>query len=311
VHPEDRANLQTGMNALKAGTPLSRFEGRFRRKDGDYRWLEGTAVPFLAENLIYIFARDITPRREAEEKVNLLNVELRQRVADLTAVNQELEAFNYSIAHDLRSPLRSMSGFSQALLEDETTLLSARGLEYAQRISRSARYMDTLLLDLLNYSRFARADVPPEVISLDAAIQDLLGIVEREIRERGVKVEVTSPLGQVYAHLPTLQQILSNLIGNSLKFQMPDRPPSMRIFTVPKEGRIRICVEDNGIGIAEEHHERIFGLFQRLHDVDKYPGTGIGLALVRKGTERMGGVAGVESKPGLGSCFWVELPSQG
>jgi PAS domain S-box-containing protein len=309
VHPEDRENLLAGLNAVRSGTPLPGFEGRFRHKDGSYRWLAGTAVPFLAEKLIYIFARDITPRREAEANVNRLNSELHQRIADLTAVNQELEAFNYSIAHDLRSPLRSMSGFSQALLEDETETLSPRGLEYARRVARSAKYMDALLLDLLNYSRFAREEVPPELVDLDILVPELLALVEREVRERGAKVEIVPPLGKVHAHLATLKQILANLIANSLKFVTPERTPLLRVRTSEQNGRIRICVEDNGIGIAEEHYEKIFGLFQRLHDPEKYPGTGIGLALVRKGAERMGGKVSVESKLGEGSRFWVELPS--
>ena len=166
IHPEERQAMAGKMEMLKSGSPIEHFEGRFRHKDGTYRWLTWAAVPFLAEKLIYIFARNITPRKAAEKQISLLNLELHQRVADLTAANEELEAFNYSIAHDLRSPLRSMNGFSQALLEDEASNLSARGLEYARRISRSAKYMDTLLLDMLNYSRLARAEMPPDLIRL-------------------------------------------------------------------------------------------------------------------------------------------------
>ncbi len=310
IHPDERAAMTAKMELLKHGSPIEQFEGRYRHKDGSYRWLTWAAVPFLAEKLIYIFARDISLRKEAEEQVSRLNLELHQRVADLTTANQELEAFNYSIAHDLRSPLRSMSGFSQALLEDEASNFSARGLEYAKRIARSAKYMDTLLLDLLNYSRFARAEMPPDLVSLDSTIEELLGVVEPELRERKVKVEVGSPLGQVYAHLPTLKQILSNLISNGLKFFSPNRPAELRIFSEQRDNFVRISVQDNGIGIAPEHHERIFGLFQRLHQSEHYPGTGVGLALVRKGAERMGGHAGVESRLGEGSRFWVDLPSR-
>jgi signal transduction histidine kinase len=169
--------------------------------------------------------------------------------------------------------------------------------------------MDALLLDLLNYSRFARDEVPPELVDLDSLVPELLAVVEREVREHNVNVEIASPLGKVYAHPATLKQILTNLVGNSLKFITPERAPILRIFTAEQDGHLRICVEDNGIGIAEEHYEKIFGLFQRLHDSEKYPGTGIGLALVRKGAERMGGRVGVESKLGEGSCFWVALPS--
>jgi len=296
VHPEDRPAMMQKMEQLRSGSSAAQLEGRYRHKDGSYRWLLWSAVPFASENLIYIFARDITPRREAEAKVATLNVQLEQRLNALTSINGELEAFNYSIAHDLRTPLRSMSGFAKALLEDESSNLTTLGLEYATRIARSANYMDNLLLDMLAYSRLAAAEMEPESFSLEEAIQELLSLVEKEIQDRKVTVEVCSPLGTVFAHLPTFKQIFTNLISNSLKFMSPDRPPRVRIYATRSEELIRLCIEDNGIGIASEHHEKIFGMFQRLHDSQTYPGTGIGLALVRKGAERMGGRAGVESE---------------
>jgi signal transduction histidine kinase len=166
-----------------------------------------------------------------------------------------------------------------------------------------------MLLDMLAYSRLARAEITPVQLSLEEPIHELLAILDNEIRARGAKVEVASPLGQVWTHLPTLKQVLSNLISNGIKFTAPGRPPLVRIYTTPREQFIRLWVEDNGIGILPQHHEKIFGLFQRLHDNQTYPGTGIGLALVRKGAERLGGRAGVESEPGQGSRFWLDLPA--
>ena len=309
VHPDDRDKFIAGMAALKKGIPLNEFEGRFRHKDGSYRWLSGTAAPFLAEQLIYIFVRDITPRKVAEEQIRQLNRELEQRLASLTVVNRELEAFNYSIAHDLRTPLRSMSGFAKALVEDEAGNLSPDGREFAARINRAAKYMDTLLVDLLSYSRLARSEMPLALLSLEELLHEQLALLDKEIRERHAQVEIRSPLDEVQAHAPTLKQILSNLIGNSLKFTAPGRPPRLRIRTTNQPGSVRLWVEDNGIGIPPQYHEKVFGLFQRLHDSEAYPGTGIGLAIVRKGAERMGGRAGVDSEPGQGSRFWVELPA--
>jgi len=309
VHPEDRPAMQQQMQALRNGGAAAELEGRYRHKDGSYRWLFWSAAPFPAENLIYIFARDITARKKAEAEVKLLNQELEQRLHALTAINSELEAFNYSIAHDLRTPLRSMSGFAKALLEDESANLSSLGLEYATRIARSANYMDNLLLDMLAYSRLTGAEMVPELFTLDEPVAELLGLVEKEIRDRRVTIQISSPLGGVFAHLPTFKQIMTNLISNSIKFVAPDRPPQIRIFTTSQADFIRLWVQDNGIGIPPEHHDKIFGLFQRLHDNQTYPGTGIGLALVRKGAERMGGKAGVESEVGQGSRFWVELPA--
>ena len=309
VHPEDQAVFSEHMLQLKANTEPVELELRLRHKDGSWRWLRWTAAPFPTENLLYVFARDVTARKQAEAKVLELTYQLEQRVAALTAANQELESFNYSIAHDLRSPLRSMSGFAKALLEDESANFTDLGREYATRIARSAKYMDSMLLDMLAYSRLARAEITTVQVSLDEPIHELLGILDNEIRTRGVKVEVASPLGQVWAHLPTLKQVLSNLISNGIKFSAPERPPCMRIFATVHDNSIRLWVEDNGIGIPPQHHEKIFGLFQRLHDNQAYPGTGIGLALVRKGAERLGGRAGVESQLGQGSRFWVELPA--
>lgn len=244
------------------------------------------------------------------EQISRLNHELKQRLAALTEVNRELEAFNYSISHDLRAPLRSMSSFAQALLEEEALRLSPEGLDFARRITRSAKFMDTLLHDLLTYSRLTREEVPPALIHLEDAVNEVLALVESEVRSRSVQVEIVSPLASVFAHLPTVKQILVNLIGNSLKFVHPDRPLRLRISTTQQQKFVRLWVQDNGIGIASEHQEKIFGLFQRLHDSHTYPGTGIGLALVRKGAERMGGRAGVESLPGEGSRFWADLPAK-
>jgi len=309
VHCEDLAAMREKIESLQNGCSHAEFEGRYLHKDGSYRWLSWVAVPFRAEEVIYIFARDITARKNAQAEVHHLNSELEQQISALTAANRELEAFNYSIAHDLRTPLRSMSGFARALLEDESANLSPVGLEYARRIAHSAKYMDSLLLDLLAYSRLARVEMEPMVINLEEPIQELLSIVEKEVRDREARIEVSSPLGTAYAHLPTLKQIVSNLISNSLKFTAPERAPQIRIYATREANLVRLWVEDNGIGIPEAHHQKIFGLFQRLHDTQHYPGTGIGLALVRKGAERMGGRAGVESEVGVGSRFWVELPA--
>ncbi len=311
IHPDSRTAMQEKMEALKNGATISHFEGKYRHKDGSFRWLQWNATPFVAEKLIYIFAREITARKEAEAQICELNRQLEQRVSALTEANQELEAFNYSIAHDLRTPLRAMSGFAKALVEDESTTMSPLGLDYAKRIAQASKYMDSMLLDLLTYSRLARAEISPVVISLDEPLQEVLTVMDKEIIDAKASVEITSPLGTVYAHPPTLKQIVSNLLSNGLKFSAAGHAPRIRLFTTRTPGFVRLWVEDNGIGIPPEHHEKIFGLFQRLHDARTYPGTGIGLALVRKGAERMGGRAGVESQPGQGSRFWVDLPDNG
>jgi len=317
VHPQDLPMILERVQLLKQGLPVEYFELRCLHKDGSYRWIGWTAAPFPEEKLIYIFGRNVTARREAEEKVMQLNVELEKRIAALTEVNRELETFNYSISHDLRAPLRSMSGFAQALMDGQASKLGAQEADYVRRIANSARRMDTLLQDLLEYSRVSRASMPPTTVNLDGVVSEIVSLREREIELTKARVEVKSPLGAVVAHMPTVQQILANLIDNGLKFVKKDTAPHIRVWTekVALNGQadnhqrwLRIWVEDSGIGIEKEFYEKIFGLFERLHPSHAFPGTGLGLAIVRKGVERMGGRVGLESQQDHGSRFWVELP---
>ncbi|MDB6028929.1 MAG: domain S-box [Verrucomicrobiales bacterium] len=307
VHSEDHAMMCEKMKALRSGSTVY-FEARYRRKDGEYRWLGWTAAPFLAEKLIYIFARDITEQKQTAEEIRVLNVELSSRVNELVEINKELESFTYSISHDLRAPLRSMQSFAGVLLEEYGPKLGGDGKKFAERIVQSSTYMDTLLHDLLDYSRLSRTQLDAVPVKVEVVVDEILMQIRRDVEERKAVIQIKRPLLTVSAHLPTVRQVMMNLISNSLKFTAVDQTPTIRIWTEITEHNVRICVHDNGIGIAPEHQEKIFGLFERLHTREVYPGTGVGLALVRKGVERMGGRAGVESDGTEGSCFWVELP---
>ena len=248
---------------------------------------------------------------ELYEEIRAYATTLEQRVvertADLESSNQELEAFSYSVSHDLRAPLRAMQGFSQALKEDFGDILGATGLDYIQRIFASSRRMDTLIQDLLAYGQLTRAEIQRMPISASAAVQEALAQLVSEIRESGAQIAVDAPLLDVMGHAPTLTQIISNLIGNAIKFVPPGHQPNIKVWSEEFGSKVRLWVEDNGIGIAPEYQARIFRVFERLHGIETYPGTGIGLAIVHKGAERMGGETGVESTPGKGSRFWVEL----
>jgi len=265
---------------------------------------------------LYRAAQDeILLRKAAEDEVRGLNAGLEERVRErtikLTEALRELESFSYSVAHDLRSPLRSMSGFSRILLEDHLGASDEEGRGYALRILESAKRMDAMVGDLLEYSRVVRQEITLEPVELGPLVREILAGLEGELSERQASVRVEEPLPTVLAHRRGLVQALTNLIQNAAKFVLPGKVPDIVIRCDASAGGVRLLVEDRGIGIAPEYHDRIFGLFQRLHEDRTYPGTGIGLAIVRKAMERMGGRAGVASEPGQGSTFWLELRREG
>jgi signal transduction histidine kinase len=170
--------------------------------------------------------------------------------------------------------------------------------------------MDALILDLLDYSRLGRTERDSQPCSLDQATASVLSQLEKEIADSNARVTLLSPLGEVFANRTLLEKALLNLVSNGIKFTAPGTTPNLHVRAEQRDGFRRLWVEDNGIGIDPEHQERIFRLFERLNGMEKYPGTGIGLAIVRKSIESLGGRVGVESSPGDGSRFWMELPGE-
>jgi len=261
---------------------------------------------------------DLSGLRQTEQELRLAHEKLRgyadqlekrvaERTRELEETNAEMQAFSYSVSHDLRAPLRAMQGFSQALLEDFGPGLGEIGQDYARRIASSAAHMDSLIQDLLAYSRLSRAEIRLVPVGLQEAADEALQQVQSAVREHGASVDVRRPLPLVRAHRGTLVQILANLLGNAVKFHPAGAAPSVSLWAESRDRLVRVWVEDNGIGVPSEHRERIFRAFERLHGAEQYQGTGIGLAIVRKGAERMGGRAGVEARAGGGSRFWIEL----
>ena len=243
--------------------------------------------------------REIAERKRAEQ-------EIERRADELGAVNKELEAFSYSVSHDLRAPLRAMQGFAQALNEDFADRLGPVAQDYTRRIVAAACRMDTLIQDLLAYSRLSRAQMLLQPLDLRSVMAQIRAHTEGEFRKALLEVAIPEAFPHVMAHPTTLVQVVTNLLTNAVKFVGSGVRPHVRVWAEERDEWGRLWVEDNGIGIAPEHHDRIFRVFERLHGSDTYPGTGIGLAIVAKGMERMGGRAGVESSPGKGSKFWIE-----
>ena len=218
-----------------------------------------------------------------------------------------MESFCYSVSHDLRAPLRAMRAFTQVLLDDYAPNLDPAGQDFLNRVGNAAERMDRLINDLLDYSRLGRMELTLADVDLAKIMESVLLDLRLEIRAKKATIEVKKPLPNVVAHETVLEQILQNLVSNALKFGTPETTPAIQIWVDVQDSTVRLHVKDNGIGIPPEYHRRIFNVFERLHSANEYPGTGIGLAIVHKAVERMNGRVGVESSPGNGSCFWIDL----
>jgi signal transduction histidine kinase len=285
-----RANVTVLERPFRRGTLLSTIEVALRARQRQYQ----------VRNLL-------VERSEAQRQLEQV---VKQRTRELSETNEQLETLVYSIAHDLRAPLRSMQAFANILLEDYASRLDEEAVRYAGRIVRSAEIMDKLVLDLLAYGRTARSEMILEEVDLESCWQHAVSLFEQDVVDLGATITTQLPLPFVLAQGATLSQVFANLLGNSLKFARKGVAPVIVLRAREQPDMVRVEIEDNGTGIAPEYHEKIFRVFERLNNEDA-SGTGIGLALVKKGVERMGGRVGVESGPGrIGSLFWIELRSR-
>lgn len=235
-----------------------------------------------------------------------LEARVRERTAQLQDINQELESFTYSVSHDLRAPLRALQGFATALLEDYGEIFDELGRDYARRLVAAAQQMEQLIQDLLTYSRLSRAELRLKSVDLSDTISEAIAQLEIPIQQAQAQIIVEEPLASMYGNRTILFQAILNLLSNAIKFVAPGVQPSIRLRTEANDDTVLLWVEDNGIGIDPKYGDRIFRVFERLHGNEAYPGTGIGLAIVRKGMERLGGRSGFESTLGQGSRFWIE-----
>lgn len=260
---------------------------------------------------------EVAARREAEQalqaakdELSRINLELEGRVRDRTQKLQdtikELEAFSYTVSHDLRSPLRAMYGYANALLEEAIENLRPEHQQHLHRIARAAERLDHLILDVLRYTRVARTEINLHSVDLEKAVREVIA-EHPSLQKLGNDLKLLSPFPRVLGHDMLLNQCLSNLLLNAVKFVAPGAKPTVTIGTEPAGEYVRFWVQDNGIGIAPEHLPRLFGMFERIHPASKFEGNGIGLAIVERAAQRMDGGVGVESQPGEGSRFWLDL----
>lgn len=313
VYHEDRERLATTMRRLATDGKDTSIEYRMLRADRRVVWVHNSmsAATIGRSSRLFGVVIDITDRKVAEEELRNAREQLEQRVSERTAqlrrtVN-DLEAFSYSLSHDLRAPLRAMQGYAQLLLNRLGPELDDTGRTYFHRLIKSTERLDHLIQDVLRYSQVARAPVDLKPIDLERLLSDVVNDYPALLPPR-MRIDVQKPLLAVRAHEAFLTQCLSNLISNAAKFNRPGQTPCVKISTQElKRGKVRVWFEDNGIGIAPEDQRRIFGIFERVHSNQDYEGTGIGLAIVAKAVERMGGHVGVESAVGHGSRFWLDL----
>lgn len=232
---------------------------------------------------------------------------VQQRTAELRAANEELKTFAYTVSHDLRAPLRAIQGFAGAIQEDGHGL-DPRISAHLVNINAAADCMDKLIADLLSYSQISSKDIHLEQVDSGRLCREVVQEMAADMEKAGAQVAIAGSLPEVLANHGVLKQILINLFSNAMKFVKVGVAPSIRVWAEQNGATARLLIKDNGIGIAPGDQRRIFEVFVRLHGMDSYPGTGIGLATVRRGIERLGGSCGVESVPGQGSTFWLELP---
>ena len=318
VHPDDEASVERIIGDLVAGrAPRNQHANRNISRDGrtlHCEWYNSICLDGVGgRSTILSLALDVSDRVRAEHELRALNDDLeqrvRQRTAELETKNRDLEVFTYSVSHDLKAPLRGIEGYSRLLADDHAAALDAEARQFLANIRGAAANMARLIDDLLVYSRVERRPTHLSPVSLSALADGLLRDRSLELRQRGVTVTQRLPDEPVVADAQALSMALGNLIDNAVKFADASPAPVIEIGGETDAQQVHVWVRDNGIGFDMKYSDRIFEIFQRLHRAEDYAGTGIGLAIVRKSMERMGGRARAESRPGEGATFHLEWPA--
>jgi len=305
------------------GEVVSNFEMQVRRRDTGRVWIGNYNATLVRTSsgetdLVIITFFDITGRKEAERALTEAQArlksyadELEQKVEERTASLREaisqMEEFSYTVSHDLRAPLRSIKGYAEILVEDHGSRMKGEGMRYLERIVENGERMERLVNDVLAISRISNTKVKLGPVTTQSILES---VVREYVNLQSGKARITiESLPPVTGHESLCIQVFSNLLSNAAKFVKPGVVPQIRVWSERTGDLVRINVQDNGIGISPEYHQKIFGMFERLDTDNRYGGTGIGLAIVRRAVEKMNGRVGVESDGRSGSRFWVELPA--
>jgi light-regulated signal transduction histidine kinase (bacteriophytochrome) len=296
------------------------------RRNGERVWIDWTNRVILDKSgrirEILSVGSDITERKQAEADIKKLNEALRQhalkleervaaRTAQLDSMNRELKDFSYTVSHDLKAPLRGIAGYANELDRNHRAVLSGRAQHCITQILTAASHLEQLIEDLLRYSRLDMDTPTFAAVDLESVVGMILRDRDLVIKEQHIEVTVEIATGKLQTWERGLVQVLSNLIDNAIKYSRKANPPRIRIAAAVFDGAWRLSVSDNGIGFDMKYHDRIFNLYSRLVGIEEFEGTGAGLAIARKVTEKQGGRIWAESSPGQGATFFVELPGPG
>ena len=259
-------------------------------------------------------AIDVTSVKEAERELQLYKTNLEElvkvRTQELNNIIDELESFSYSVSHDLRAPLRGIMSFAAFLDEDYRDKLGDEGKDQLKEIQTGAARMNQLIDDLLTLSRISRIKNPFENVDMASLIDSVINRISFDIKEKNVDLVIEKNIPMIFCDRIKMGEVFLNLVNNAIKFSSKNNKerPKVEIGYVQEEGFHKFYVKDNGIGIAPQYHQQIFGIFRRLHTSNEYEGTGAGLSIVKRVIEEHGGNIWVESEPGKGAVFYFTIP---
>lgn len=313
IHPEDVSRVdQAWKEAVESGLSFG-AEYRLRAADRSYRWHLSRGIPQrdTQGQIIRWFgtSTDISSQKDNEASLARINSLLEAKSEAFAAANKELEAFSYSVSHDLRAPLRTMTGFAQALIEDYGAVLEPEAQRYLTTISNGARQMGRLIDDLLSFSRLSRQGLVMNPISIAELVQEVRDELARDQSDRTVEWDIAD-LPTCQGDRTTIKLVLANLLGNALKYTRPRNIAQIQIGWMADEQQSKVCrifVKDNGVGFDMRYADKLFTVFQRLHRAEEFEGTGVGLAIVQRIVHRHGGRVWADGQPGEGATFWFTL----